>query len=139
MPSNAILLQQAGTVVYNEDGAAGEAGILPGMLVKGVSSILKFATAGGPAARRFAAERDEMGKEIDVPYAVGDTVKVISLKPGDVVNALIASGQNIAADAWLEPAGDGTLRIYAAGTRIGRATEAVNATAGSARIAVEIY
>ena len=45
---------------------------------------------------------------------------------------LIASGQNIAAGAKLESAGDGTLRVLAAGVALFQALEAVNNTTGAA-------
>lgn len=138
-----------GVPIQNEDGKASEV-VKPGHLVKGVLTIAKQSTAGGPASRTFALERDELGKGIDdsytdtagsANYAIGDYVKVGSFAPGMRVNALIASGQNIAEDSFLEPAGDGTLRAFSAGTRIGRAMSAVNNTAGpgDARISVELY
>lgn len=137
MASRVIVLQ--GQPILNEDGAAGEA-ITPGHLVQGTTTILKHATAGADAARRFALEQDMLGKDIDEAYAVGDTVQVGAFKGGDAVNAIIASGQDIAADQYLESAGDGTLRAHASGTRIARAKEAVDNSAGpsTARLRVEI-
>jgi len=138
-----------GTPIQNETGAAGEI-IFPGHLVKGVSTILKHASASTAAARSFALERDELGKGIDnvyggttgyagsAYYAAGDTVKVGAFAPGMRVNALIASGQTITADDFLESAGDGTLKKYNAGVIIGRAMESVTATALS-HISVEVY
>jgi hypothetical protein len=138
--SSVIILKGLDRIHIDEDGAASEA-ITPGMLVQGTTSLAKFATAGGPAPLRVAMERDEMGKGIDDAYAAGDTVKVANLAPGDRWNALIASGQNIAANAWLEPAGDGTLRVFSAGTRIARALEAINNSAGpgNVRLRAEAY
>lgn len=139
MARNSISL--LGQPITTEDGAAIEA-IVPGMLVEGVTSIAKFDTAGGPAARNFALEREELGSGIDAAYASGDTVKVGSYVPGQHVYALIASGQDIAIDAWLEPgAVDGTLRVFASGTRIGRALEAVDngSGPGNARLRTEVY
>lgn len=127
----------AGTPIINEDGVASES-ITPGHLVQGVASIARFATAGGPAPRTFALEREELGKGIDAAYAAGDNVKVGSFAPGMRVYALVASGVNVSAGAWLEPAADGTLRAHSAGTRIARALESVNATALT-RLRVEIY
>ena len=124
--------------------------INPGHLVKGVATILKHASAKGACSRTFALERDELGKGIDnlyggttgyagtAFYQVADTVKVGSFAPGMRVNALIASGQAIAADDFLESAGDGTLQKYTNGVIIGRAMEAVTATALS-HISVEVY
>ena len=128
-----------GHPVTNEDGAAGEA-ITPGMLVQGESTILKHASSAGRATPRFALEREEMGDDIDTAYAVGDTVKIGTFRPGDRVNALIASGVNMAAGTYLESAGDGTLKAVSGNFGIGRALEAVNNTAGpgTARLRVEV-
>lgn len=129
-----------GKPIINEDGVA-SAAITPGHLVEGVTSVAKFSTAGGPAPRTFALERDELGDDIDVDYAADDNVKVGSFAPGMRVNALIASGENISEDQWLEPSDDGTLRAQSAGTRIARALEAVDNSAGpsEARIRVEVF
>lgn len=130
-----------GLPVYSEDYAA-SAAITPGNLVEFVSagSCRKHATAGGTAAKSFAMERDEMGKNIDVAYASGDTVKIGYFHAGQHVNALIGSGQNIARAAFLESAGDGTLRVYGSGVILAQALEAVNNTAGpaAARLRVQI-
>lgn len=130
-----------GEPLQNEDAAAAEA-IIPGQLVtlNGSGLLIKHATAGGPAARDWAMGRDEMGQDIDVAYSIGDTVKVGAFHQGMRVNAFIASGQNIAVGAFLESAGGGNLRVYAAGMVLGRALEAVNNAAGpgAARIRVEV-
>lgn len=137
MAKKTILL--LGQPIYNEDGAAAEA-ITPGMLVAGITSLTKYATAGGAAACAFALERDELGKGIDDDYAIGDTVKVGVFGKGSHVYALIPSGQNIAADQRLEAgATPGMLRAFGSGVIIGRALEAVNALAVTkARIRIEI-
>jgi allophanate hydrolase subunit 2 len=139
--NNVVIL--LGEPIYNEDYAqkTGEA-IVPGMLVEFNSSgtVQKHATAGGDCSPDFAMERDEMGNDIDDAYADGDTVKVGSCHSGMRVHALIASGQNIAKADYLESAGNGTLRVLASGTRLARALEAVNNSAGpgTARIRVVI-
>lgn len=149
------VIKLLGQPLQNETGTAGEV-IKPGHLVKGVATILKqTASSAVPVPRNFALEREELGKGIDdtyahyagaSAYAVGDTVKVGHFGPGMRVNALIASGQNIAEDAFLESAGDGTLKVRASGTAVGRAMEAVDnstgtgtAGAGDAFISVELY
>jgi len=128
-----------GQPIVNEEGVA-TAAITPGMLVDGVTSIAPHAIAGADCPRTFALEREELGQNIDDAYAIGDTVKVGAFAPGQRVNALIASGQNIAANQALESAGDGTLRLLASGVRLARALEAVNNSAGpaNARIRVEV-
>ena len=70
----------------------------------------RHGTAAKNAVAAFALERDEMGDDIDVNYASGDNVKVGFFGKGMRVNAFIASGQNLSKGAFLESAGDGTLR-----------------------------
>lgn len=129
-----------GNPVVTEEDVAAEA-ITPGHLLAydGNGELVKHATAAGQAARMFALERDEMGKGIDVAYAADDVVKVGHFHQGQRVYAFIASGQNIAKGAFLESAGDGTLRT-GSGVDIAMAVEAVNNSAGpgDARIRVEI-
>lgn len=129
-----------GQPIYNEDGVASEA-ITPGMLVQGVTSIAKHATSGEDTSHAFACERDEMGKDIDEAYAVGDTVKVAVLAPGDRAYGFLASGQNVAADANLMSAGTGYFTAHTGSNKVlARALEAVNNTAGpgAARIRLEM-
>jgi len=126
-----------GVPYYNEDGVAGETGIKPGHLVSGVTTILL--NDGDPCSRTFACERDELGDDIDEAYALDDVVKVGSFTPGQRVYAWLASGQNVAAGAFLEPATNGLLTAYSSGVRIGRTLEAVNATSGDARVRLEVY
>lgn len=134
MAKKSIML--LGQPVYNEDGAASEA-ITPGMLVDGVSTIAKHASAAANTPRTFALERDEMGDDIDVDYAIGDTVKVGAFHQGQHVLALIASGQSITENQRLESAGNGTLRALAGGVALARSLETISATANT-RIRVEI-
>lgn len=135
------VIKLLGEPIQNEDSQASEA-ITPGHLVEihSTSSIRRHATAAGAAARNFALDRVELGDDIDTPYAIGDTVKVGAFPPGSRVNAIIASGQNIARGAFLESAGDGTLRVYASGVRLGVALESVNNSAGpsAARLRTEV-
>ncbi len=102
-----------GTPVVDEQFDAGEA-ITPGHLIDFNTDTpaewVKHAGAGLNASPTFALERDELGKEISVAYAENDRVKAGFFNSGDVVNALVASGQTLAVGAWLESAGDGTLR-----------------------------
>ena len=125
----------------SEDWAAAEA-ITPGMLVaRNSSNLLIKHNDDAPAmniARDFAMERDEMGKDIDTNYAIGDTVKVGHFTPGDRVNAIIASGVNAAANSILESAGDGTLRVRTSGPGIAVALEAVNNSAGPGNVRLRV-
>ncbi len=124
----------------------GSGSITPGMLVErysnaGVPTFRAHSTAGGNAVPTFALDQRQMNKGIDDVYASGDLVDALVCWPGAVVYAIIASGQNIAAGNFLESAGDGKLRILAAGKPIAQAMEDVNNSAGpgDARLRVETY
>lgn len=64
-----------------------------------------------------------LNKGVDDTYAVADLVEASALHKGATAWMLIASGQNIAAGNQLEHAGDGTLRILAAGVPVFTALE----------------
>jgi hypothetical protein len=136
-----VIALLGGPPVTNEDCAAAEA-ITPGHLVTydGSGDLIKHASSGGAAARNFALERDEMGKDIDTAYAVGDQVKVGAFHQGQRVYAFTPSGQNLAIGTFLESDGAGRLVTYSAGIRLARMVEAVNNSAGpgDARIRIEI-
>jgi hypothetical protein len=124
----------------SEDWAAASA-ITPGMLVtrNGSGLLIPHGTAAAACPRDFAMERDEMGKDIDAVYAIGDTVKVGHFAQGDRVNAIIATGVNAAVNSLLESAGNGTLRVLTTGVPLAMALEAVNNTSGAnARLKVQI-
>lgn len=135
-----VLLARSGFVLQTEDAAAAAA-ITPGMLVtlNGSGLYIPHGTAAAVCARDFAMERDEMGKDMDTAYAIGDKVKVAHLCQGERVNSLIATGQNITVGAFLESAGNGTLRVLAAGVPLAQAIESVNNASGvNARLRVKI-
>jgi hypothetical protein len=109
------------------DLAASEA-ITPGHLVErfnngGIIRFRKHATAGADTGRLVATEMSMMNKGVSDAYAAGDLVEVSALRGGSTAWMFIASGQNIAAGNRLESAGDGTLRILAAGTALFSALE----------------
>jgi hypothetical protein len=124
-------------VTQNEDDKAAEA-ITPGHLVawNGSGDLVKHAGAAGVSGAMFALEREELGQDMNAPYAIGDTVKVGLCPTGVRVNSIIASGQNVTKGAFLESAGNGTLKVGTTNP-IGQALEAVNATA-TARLRVQI-
>src|SRR5690606_28774722 len=95
--------------------------------------------AGGATAPNFAVENDMVGKGITDAYATGDQVYYRTFAEGACVNALLASGQNVAANAPLQSAGNGYLSAAStADNVIGFAREAINASAAAARIRVHI-
>ena len=91
-------------------------------------------------AAAFALEREELGRDIDVAYAIGDKVKVGTFHPGQRVNAFLASGQNVAKGAYLTGNTTGLLSAasVSASVRLARALESVNSTNDATRIRVEI-
>jgi len=106
MASKVIALR--GTPMVDEQFDASEA-ITPGHLIElfdvsGVGEWRKHGTAADNTAKAFALERDELGKEITVAYAINDKVKAGFFAPGMMVNALIASGQNLNVGDFLESA-----------------------------------
>lgn len=122
MARRVIALLGEPTIGPDEDKAA-EA-ITPGNLLNwdGSGDLIKHDVAGGRAEPIFALERDEMGKDIDQPYAVGDAVKVGAFAKGMRVLAIVAAGAPaIAKGDWLESAGDGTLRKATTLTKLTRA------------------
>ena len=61
-------------------------------------------------------ENGMMNKGIDDAWAADDLARVAFLQPGDIFNALIASGQDISFGEYLQSAGDGTLKTATATT-----------------------
>jgi hypothetical protein len=133
------VIKLRGEPIYDEQDKAAEA-ILPGHLITFDSNgdWIKHNVAGGFTPAVFATEREEMGDDIDVAYAVGDKVKSAHFYPGCRVAVLIASGQNLIKGDFMESAGDGTMRKFAAGTRIGRSMEVTGAVVALSRVAMEV-
>lgn len=119
-PRDPATILLAGNPVIVEDYDAGEA-ITPGHGVElydvgGVLKVRKIASATEYAALCVALDRPLFGKGIDDAYAIGDRVRMAYLSPGCVFLGQIASGQNIADGALLQPAGDGTYKAATATT-----------------------
>ena len=143
MASKVISLR--GEPIVDEQNSA-SAAITPGHLIEiNAGQWRPHAGAGLNAAPWFALERDEMGDDIDTPYAIGDYVKAAFFSGGMRVNALLAIGQTLVKGDKLESAGDGTLRkvVTDASTDdtqrisiIGEAAEAVSLTAAVTRFRV---
>jgi len=136
---NQRVIKLLGEPTQNEDHAASEA-ITPGHLIERLSTneVRKHATAAGNTARMFALEREEMGQGVEVDYAIGDKVKAGTFPPGTRVAAYLASGQNVNIGDKLESAGNGTLRILAAGVALATSCEDTGALTVATRVAVEI-
>ncbi len=130
-----------GDRIQVNDLAASEV-ITPGQLVdrfnnSGVIRWRKHATAGGNCAQAVATEHAMANKGPDDTYAIADLVEVSIGRGGSTFWMFIASGQNIAAGNKLESAGDGTLRILAAGTALFSALENKANVTVTTRIRVE--
>ena len=122
--------------IINEDEVAVEA-LIPGHLVMLTATGLQKNTANAAnVAAAFALERDELGNNVDVAYAIGDYVKAGTFFPGQRVYAWLASGDNVAKGDYLT--GDNAGLLSATGVsaqlRLARAVEAVD-TSGSAPVA----
>ncbi len=122
---------------------AASAVITPGMLVERFNSagVIRWrvhSTAAGGGAPAFAVDHPMANKGVDDTYAIGDLMEVNVGQPGSCFWAFIASGQNIVAGNKLESAGDGTLRIYAAGIIFATALENKPNVVVQTRIRVEV-
>jgi hypothetical protein len=118
MARNRVIALAGGSPVVAEQGAAGEAGIYPGhLLVLSGGTLVRHNVAGGFAALNFALERSELGRDIDVVYAVGDRVKVGGFHQGQVVHALVPSGTAVVQGDLLQSNGLGALIPWVGGTQ----------------------
>ena len=117
------------------------AAITPGHLIELMSTglVRVHSTASGNVLPLFALENELEGEDIDDAYAAADQVQVWVPGRGDIVNAILADGQNIAIGDFLESAGDGTLQKYVADSTgvyypaqiVGQAIEAVDLSGSS--------
>jgi len=86
----------------------------PGHLLEIDSSgdVLPHNSAGENMYPLFALENDLQGDDIDTAYADNVQAQCAWAKPGVMVNAILADGENVAIGDLLESAGDGTLQKY---------------------------
>ena len=132
-----------GDPIRKEAQAAGA--IIPGHLIEsdGAGKFQVHGTAQGAARKLFAQETDFIGNEnsvaqIDVAYALDDTVQANAHRLGDEVFAILADGETIVEGDELESNGDGTLIKLTTGERVAWALEAVTTSGSTDRIIVEI-
>lgn len=151
MAPKRIILRGPDPVRVDKFVAAAGSAIKPGHLVEqsAAGEVQEHSTAGGNAESAFALPQDwvepSSGLNIDNAYAVGDTVFVGFFAPGTLVYAFLDNGQNVAAGAYLESAGNGNLQAAGTAAATGDtrivpavAEEAVNATGGTSRIRVRV-
>ena len=139
MARNTILLR--GDAVEDSFTVEGGTAIRPGMLVEispsSAVSVQPHQTAGGAAAPIFAREQHEnQGGDIDDTIAVGDEVTVLYPNLGSIINAFTAD--TIDAGGWVESAGNGAVRAYGSGYRIGQARYASDLTGTYGRVEIII-
>jgi hypothetical protein len=124
-----------------DEGRAAEA-VTPGHLIDlDVNlKVVKHATAAAVAnvLPRFAIEDGLAGKTIEDAYAANDLVFLHYAQEGDEIYALLDAGENVAANAVLESAGNGNLQAVTTGRAIAKTLEAVDATAATKRVKVQI-
>lgn len=161
MPSSTIpkTIILKGDPIRKEETAADEQLIYPGMLVEFAVDgglLQAHSAAGGNAAPAWAVEHDLIGKGINEPYYgtdhpakptgyLGDRCQYAVSHPGTEIFALLAAGQDVPKGAFLESAGDGTLREFTAQADqyraiVARAIEPMDNSGGAApvRIRVEV-
>lgn len=90
------------------------AGIYPGHLVELMSTgkVRMHATEDGNVLPMFATEDDLQGKGINDAYVADDQVQVWIPTRGDIVNAVLLDGENVAIGDFLTSAGAGELKKF---------------------------
>lgn len=109
------------------------AAITPGQLcdVLSTGNARRHATAGGFHERLIAVEDSLQGNGIDDNYAANAQAQFIHAEPGDIFYMLLADGEAATKDEFLESSGNGDLRVYTSGTRVGRALDALDLSGSS--------
>ena len=145
--SNTIKIKKYSDVIEEYVAAAA---ITPGMLVELASATTVQAHSGQDenVLIMVALEDELQGGLISTDYDAEDQVQVWVPGRGDMINGILALGQNAVVGDFLTSNGDGNLKVAPAASIaggdeypemiIGQAIEAVNATAAAARIKVRI-
>jgi len=139
MARNTILLR--GDAVEDSFLVEASVAIRPGMLVEispsAATHVQPHQTAGGAAAAIFAREcHEDQGGDIDDTIAVSAEVTVLYPNLGSWINAY--TSDTIAAGEWVESAGNGQIRLYGSGYRIGFARNASDLTGTYGRVEIVI-
>lgn len=107
------------------------AAITPGMLLELTSAgkVQAHSAAGQNVLLRFALENELEGEDIDDAYASDDQVQVWIPGRGDIVQAILADGNNVSIGDFLESDGNGYLQKHTADTESWGVSEAGAITA----------
>ncbi len=137
MAYNTIKIKKYSDVIEEATAAAP---FTPGHLIEFTSAgkVRAHSTATGTALPMFALEDELQGKGITEAYSTDNLVQCWIAGRGDMVYALLNSGESVTAGDFLESAGNGNLQALTTGTPIAQAVETVNASGGTARIVVRI-
>lgn len=135
MSSKVIVLR--GYPEVDEQNSASAAIPYGSLIEKSSGSWRVHSTAAGHAAKVFALERDELGKDITDSYASGERVKAGYCKSGDRINAIIASGETVTEGQELESDGAGRLKVGTT-SPVARAGAAGSPASAHYRLAVVI-
>lgn len=116
-------------------GIAAEAGIYPGMLVKGVDSLTKVGADTDLDEIAVVREAEYKGLGLNDVYPNGEEVNYVTCNPGDIVYLRVAAGEAaITDDAYLAPDAGGYVKKAADKSTAGvfaKAQEAVDNSGGS--------
>lgn len=127
-----VILLKSPNSRYDEK-LAGAAGIKPGYLVmeNAAGEAIVHATAGGYAAPMFVTEELQVlrGLTKDDAYTEDEPLSLRHFLPGDMIQAMLKDGENIAYGDALMSGGNGQLIKYAADT------EALDGNAGTLTVA----
>jgi len=111
--------------------------ITPGMLIERQDGAYRVCPV-DIFSTTYALNQPELNHGIDTAYEDGDLMMAGIGYMGDSFYAWLASGQNVGDGDELQSAGSGKLKAKGSGRACARALEAKNATAGDARIRVEV-
>ncbi len=129
--------------------AVAAAAIDPGdlIMVTSTGAVQRHNAAAGVAEAAFAREQEWAGGGISTPYALNDRVPYLVCSKGDEVYAFLQDEGNVAAGAFLESDGLGSLKATthaitnattAAAWPIAMALEAVNNTGGTGKVRIKV-
>ncbi len=123
--------------ITQEESVAGEAGILPGMILilNSSNQVVKHATAGGDYGDELlvAIEDQLQGKTVSDVYASGDIVTYMIAHIGSELNLLLDDGEAVVIGSKIISTGDGTVKLTTGVPKanIGVATAALDLSASA--------